>query len=451
MRTDWRWRLQRALYRSPIWELSEIPLGILLCLLALNAFLHPGKARNQILDALLAVRAQEPAQLVRLVKIDDWDYEHMFAGRSPLDANKLADLLTLVARANPRAIDVDIDTSQLVFAGDDDKARGKNEAAFWAKLNNIKVPVVWNTDAQPIPGTGVDLGLDLESTLFALKPALGGRAMREDNFYFALAMTQHDEQGQPREYLREYRGGMQLGEKIRATGPIESPAHRILLILSQDKAGVLSADENQRQYEARYSFQSSYARDVQNDADNYGDAWDKVMLYQNSVVVIGGAFRAARDRYSTPKGTLWGCEVVAGEIEAELSGTSLGIKDGQHLWWTILSGGVLYIGLRMPMALHRRRAGRLGAAQLPRWMAAVGSGYAVLPLSAAVVAPLASWELHLKAWQAFWLYPAILLVLFFELYSFFEILKAGREFMILALRMWSKVGKYFKRHSAVHP
>ena len=71
-------------------------------------------------------------------------------------------------------------------------------------------------------------------------------------------------------------------------------------------------------------------------------------MFKDQVVVVGATYRAARDRYATPAGLLYGCEIVAQEAEAEIDGTSI---PSASRW---LTGCLLVLGGLATMALYHR-------------------------------------------------------------------------------------------------
>ena len=89
---------------------------------------------NSSLDAAIAIQRPVQTGSVRLVSIDDQDYAAMFHSRSPLDASVLASVLSAVAKGHPRAIVVDIDTSDASFRS----------------MDIPPIPIVWNVSGDQL-------------------------------------------------------------------------------------------------------------------------------------------------------------------------------------------------------------------------------------------------------------------------------------------------------------
>ena len=135
----------RRLSRS---KLALITIAVVVLLFQMRSL--PELLANSSLDAAIAIQRPAQARSVRLVTIDDQDYAAMFHARSPLDPTTLAGVLAAVAKGQPRAIVVDIDTSDSSFRG----------------MATPAVPIVWNVSG--------DL---LDDGKFKLDAPLGGGVM----------------------------------------------------------------------------------------------------------------------------------------------------------------------------------------------------------------------------------------------------------------------------------
>ncbi len=76
--------------------------------IAIMAFLFqlrnlPETLANSSLDAAIAIQKPVPTRSVRLVTIDDEDYENLFHSRSPLDPAVLSTVLRALAKGHARA------------------------------------------------------------------------------------------------------------------------------------------------------------------------------------------------------------------------------------------------------------------------------------------------------------------------------------------------------------
>jgi CHASE2 domain-containing sensor protein len=246
----------------------------------------PEKLANQSLDASIAVQQKSPARSVRMVVIDDEDYSTLFSGTSPLNPSVLSRLLTAITAAQPRALVVDIDTS----------------APSFAAMEVPPVPTVWNMD-----------GEELKDEKFSVLRPLGGRKLHSGSIA-ALALVPQDDRQIVRGYRRTY--------KLDDGSIVESPGYAVsrLLRFPQSPPSA-SSFRNERFLDFRYQFRTSKASAVLSDAES--ESWKDISIFKDQVVVVGGTYRAARDRHATPAGLFYGSQIIAQETEAEMDGTSI--------------------------------------------------------------------------------------------------------------------------------
>jgi len=430
-------RFRRILYRSHLWKISKIPLGLLFPLLVLGALRHPDNAKNRIFDALMSIRTQREAGRVRLIEIDDKDYEDLFCSRSPLDPAQLGQLLDSVARAGPSAVVVDIDTSAPSFREARVTACKDPRVSADNKLLKVGVPVVWNS-AYSSDNHGNDQS-SFDESAFEILPPLGGSAAAKN---FALAEARIDDNGYLRNYKRLYKGTLRVSQdSIRPLKYICSPAYAVAQILAGHGeadapciAEPLSEDQNRLLFERSYLLHPIRARDLLEDARQPG--WDKIGYFKGKVVVIGGAYHAARDEYFTRKGELSGCEVIATEIQAELSGMSITERDRDHLLYVVVAGFAIYFLYRYLIEHWRRAYQRKHRKQPSNWKTIYNSRLYVFPLLAATVDLEINAILHGSWPQAAAFYPAVLLVLWVELYAATDILTSVREVLVAVDEMY---------------
>jgi CHASE2 domain-containing sensor protein len=269
----------------------------------------PETLANSSLDAAIAIERPVQAKSVRLVTIDDNDYAALFHSRSPLDASTLAKLLDAVAKGHPRAIVVDIDTSDASFRD----------------MPTPQVPIVWNASDQEFA--------DGKFTVYA---PLGGRTM-PPNSVLALAVAPQDDRGIVRGYQHTY--------LLESGGTVDSPGYAAARIdLGHAPAEPSSHGGETHYLDYRYRFVPVKAQDLVADAES--DAWDKMALFAGQVVVDGGTYRAGRDQYATPKGLMNGCEIVAQSAAAEIDGTFI---SSANRWTT---GLLMVLGGLITMAVY---------------------------------------------------------------------------------------------------
>ncbi len=96
----------------------------------------PESFSSTTLDAAAILQPGSEAAHVRLITIDEQDYQTSFGGRSPLDPGALAALVDDIARGRPNVIVVDLDTSHPMFrsletASRDAYCLGRGKPQWW--------------------------------------------------------------------------------------------------------------------------------------------------------------------------------------------------------------------------------------------------------------------------------------------------------------------------------
>jgi CHASE2 domain-containing sensor protein len=385
-------------------HVTEIPLFFALVVLLIALFARPGKLETGVIDAALSVRRPVPAHSVRLVVIDDDDYadKDVFQGRSPLNPEKLSALLAAIARAHPSAIVVDIDTTDPSFKD----------------VKQPPVPVVWNVGGTPhLDGAGA--GKPPKQS-FVVSAPLGGATLRSGSRP-ALAFANLDDRGVVRDYRRTY--------PRTPDGLIPSPDYAVAEILAGDSRVKLSAPgENQRLFDFHYQFVPIKAGALLQDAKS--ESWESMSLFRNQVVVLGGTYRAARDSYTTPRGTLFGCELVAQAVEAELDGTTIAYSSQRKIFLPLVLGGLVILLLSVAI----RSIPSKGAASPTTAAGLVFCKFKRLALRLFVYAPFvlifslwSGWILFHSLAPGIDLFPAVAVVLCIEIYATAEFVDGWLE------------------------
>jgi CHASE2 domain len=287
-------------------KLALLVIAILVFLFQVRGL--PDKFAGQSLDAAVAVQRRIPAESVALLVIDDPDYLHVFADRSPLNPDTFSKLLEVVATGGARAIVVDIDTSDSRFT----------------TMKTPAIPIVWI-----MGGT-----LNQDGT-YTVLPPLGGRALPSGSVT-AIAVVPNDDRGIIRGYKRVY--------KLK-DGPVAaSPGYALATLLKGGPASETSGAENVRYLDFRYVFlQTPRAGNILDAAK--ASSWADLQMFKNKVVVIGGKYWASRDQYATPAGARFGCEIVAQEVQAELDGTSIAPASRWLTGFLLVLGGLLIVAV----------------------------------------------------------------------------------------------------------
>lgn len=247
----------------------------------------PDKFASQSLDAAVAVQQHVLPSSVALVVIDDDDYLQLFSETSPLNPETFSKLLETVAAGDAKAIVVDIETSSSKFA-------------------TMQVPTirtVWAT-----------AGTRNHDGTYTVKPPLGGRVLPPGSIS-ALALVPNDDRGIVRSYRRIY---MLKGGEI-----VASPGYALAALLKGDsRVAEKTGGSNDRYLDFRYDFRRPFkAGNILKDAESA--SWPDLQIFKDKTVVIGATYWASRDRYASPAGPRFGCEIVAQEVQSELDGRSI--------------------------------------------------------------------------------------------------------------------------------
>jgi len=336
----------------------------------------PQTLASSSLDAAISIQSPAAPGAVRLVTIDDQDYANLFKAHSPLDPTVLGQLLSAIAVGQPRAIVVDIDTSDSSFG----------------TMRVPSIPIVWNVS-----------GDQHSDGKFTLDKPLGGRPLAPE-WVVALAVMPRDDRGIVRGYQEAY--------PLEGGGAVPSPGHAVAQLAGmtrpRDRADGLPIEY----LDFRYQFSQIKARDLLADAG--APSWSSLGAFKNQVVVIGGAYRVARDEYATPKGIMDGCLIVAEATESEIDGTLI---HPASRWMTGLM--MILAGLAILAVYH--------------WLA-LRVAFVVSLVMVPLLSVIANWVLfhRLAAWGA--LVPLVVAVIVVELYSkaaiyltFYERLKAVKK------------------------
>jgi CHASE2 domain-containing sensor protein len=230
-----------------------------------------------------------------LVGISDDDYADRFGGRSPLECEKVLEILQAIAAGNPRIIGVDLETSSPGFA------------CLKGQLPNAHV--VWVQDAS----------WNTETRQFTPLPVLGTLPAPATA---ALGVLPTDDDGIIRRYYRTLPVG---GAERTRTFPwaVVDEACRAhcdkCCRAVEDLHGDELAEPLRLNFSGeRYSFRPLSVRLVVEGSTT--DAWGTSGPFVNKIVLLGGDYRAARDSYVTPVGEMTGLQILAQAIESDLNG-----------------------------------------------------------------------------------------------------------------------------------
>jgi CHASE2 domain-containing sensor protein len=229
-----------------------------------------------------------------VVRITDSDYASMFASTSPLEPNTLGVLLSAIAAGRPRLIAVDLATAESQFRP--------------LAAREYGVPIVWGREAAACgPGAPTDTACDV-TVLTALLDFAGSD--RPDS-RFGLVSMERDPDGVIRRYQR-YR---QVGDSL-----YPGLAAAVMDVLGK-KGDVASEDPRYIRYAPLppgvFLEASALVRAAR--SPDFGE----VGVLRDRIVLLGGAYREARDEHATPLGRAFGVDVQAQVIQTELEGGGL--------------------------------------------------------------------------------------------------------------------------------
>ncbi len=275
-------------------------------------------------SVLIAVRSDIPGDVV-IVGIDEEDYSDpgLFGGRSPLDPLVLREVIDAVAAGRPAVIGVDLDTSS-------DSFRNFELPPEWP-------PIVWACDA-------ISVVEDHEEAFEVMKPLGGLEIPPPSTLGIALLPPSFDS------VLREYR-------RFFRTTPHEEALPSFPFALAS-LAGRMpfSEDKNREDLLLSYvatasDFPSLTVREVL--AASKGEGWRSGGPLAGKVVLIGGLYRAARDRHRTPVGPMYGVQLMAQAVDLELKGEGIRQLGHSKLFIVELIAGTILVWVGYRFAPRR--------------------------------------------------------------------------------------------------
>lgn len=255
------------------------------------------------LDAEMAA-GPHTSPSICLVEITDMDYDYIFGGRSPLQPDKLHDLISAIALSRPAVIGVDIDTSHPQFRN--------------FKIEPDWPPVIWerditindrtNEEGEPLDvlggqdprinqSSGIPVLLDdpEDKVTRLYTQCVKTKSGSEPTFVYALARAYRSAISKTTFDSRHVCGG---GTEA-STQPlyINYALRQGATLYEKDAAQVLGLSAKEEN----------------------GGQGQMVPDFLNKIVLIGGTYRDF-DRHFTPIGASPGVAVLANAIDTELEG-----------------------------------------------------------------------------------------------------------------------------------
>jgi CHASE2 domain-containing sensor protein len=234
---------------------------------------------------------------VVIVDINDEDYQKTFGGSSPLNPVRLEELISEIAKGQPRIIGVDIDTSDPQFA-----------IAF--PVRNWGPHIVWEREIREVPEKRTG-SADLEPL-----DILGGQKNIDpgSNSVGLALLIDESEDKVTRRYRRSIstRAGPlpSFPSAIAETYRGDDPARVSVLRDSQEDRLIRFSGTSE--YSARLHFTATKVREL-------SEHWPEASPIKDKIVLLGGSY-LGQDKHETPVGQLTGLEVMANVVETELVG-----------------------------------------------------------------------------------------------------------------------------------
>ena len=238
---------------------------------------------NANIDTWLLAKKARVSQNIFVVLVTDDDYRELFHRRSPLDQRTVQQVIAAIAAAHPRAIGIDLDTSEW-------------EAAITPELPS-GVPLVWAREA-----SGGEGAVHLEKVL-------GGDG---EHTCFGVPSYMPDSDGIIRSYepdisLTSGRSAPSLARAIATSCREVHTGHE-----AKEREKVINFIGDRLAFE-----QLSSAAVL---ALSKAPQWLENNPMRGRIVLLGGAYKEARDRFPTPVGFLDGVHILAQTVESELPG-----------------------------------------------------------------------------------------------------------------------------------
>jgi CHASE2 domain-containing sensor protein len=276
------------------------------------------------LDAFnLMQPVRDPTDVV-LVGIQDGDYadRDLFNATSPLKCDSVLRILRAIAAGRPSVIGVDLDTSSSGFG--------------CLAADPAWPPVVWVQDAI----------LDPATRTFAPVPALGGTSgLAGPHDILALGVLPQDADGVIRRYYRELPVDHGRTAVTFPWAVLQAACGKQCQRCCEATQRAGTAEALRLNFAGeRFNFQPLSVRFVLQASGEAARSagWQDNGPLVGKIVLLGGDYRAARDTYVTPVGSMSGLQIMAQAIESELHGGGIRpIHEGLMFAFDLLLGALL--------------------------------------------------------------------------------------------------------------
>jgi signal transduction histidine kinase len=271
---------------------------------------------------------------VFLVEITDDDYKTVFAGQSPLNKNKLSEIIGAIADSDPSVIVLDVDTG----AGQlkrPDTGNWKGPliiANSYDLLDETKTAELLHVPAEAVPLLPICERTILKSQQTVPDETSGFGPSKNTQSDYAgvldgIAFMPRDLDGFVRRYCRRIKvmepgseSKTRLADSLpwsiaKAKNPelinkVETEANDVVLLFAKDQDRIPRTSVSNLLANKKLS------------------GWKDIM--KGKIAIIGGTYRESRDMYKTPAGVLPGMNIVAQAVETELQFG--GVKAVNEMW-----------------------------------------------------------------------------------------------------------------------
>ncbi len=315
------WQSLYRFWKKRVWVI----VGVALAMLVFDYFGALYSWEMASLDFLLRHKSgNAQSNYIQVVEITDDDYAALFCNRSPLNTCTLRNLILAIAKGEPSVIAVDLDVSESDLPQQIDAELPK--LAFKSRLPTV----VWAQVTEPLREGAEEIVL--KETPAACQSAAGAPA--PDFERWGVPLFPLDRDGIVRRYQRWVKVSKCGAEQLSPTLPFA--AFRIAdPIAAARNADEKSADDLIFRFTGdRYGFDITDASHILDGQAACAPGPDRAAPcapasahtpdFTGKIVLLGGDFTAAHDRYRTPMGERAGVELMAHAIESEIRGGGFG-------------------------------------------------------------------------------------------------------------------------------
>jgi CHASE2 domain-containing sensor protein len=245
------------------------------------------KLENLVSDSMMRIREPQGTSNIVIVRITDDYYKKEFGGKSPLDPEKLNQIIGAIAAGRPKVIGVALDTSSETF-------KSLSRTPDWP-------PIIWARDATYSSVHGKYL---LSGVLGIDSPSVS----------YGLVVLKLDSDAVIRRYSRWY---------DTDAGPVPSLPWAMLKKFRNDERQLSAAPDFKDEFLINYvgPANSPYFTHVPVEhldkmrKQGIGES----SIFENRMVILSGDY-GAQDEHNTPVGRMIGAEVLASIAETEQQG-----------------------------------------------------------------------------------------------------------------------------------